>query len=571
MPLKLHADVLIVGASLGGVAAALSAAKTGASVLLMSQGEWVGGQLTAQGVCTPDENAWVEMGGCTASYQALRRAIRSYYSEHHCLSSQGAAQQHLNFGSCWVSRISAEPRVAEGILREMLAAHSNLAVYHGCRAVEAVVDDDRILQVLFVGEQHGRMSVRGRMVLDATDLGDLLPLAGAEYRVGAESWHETGEPDAPPEPRPDRIQPFTFPFALELRPRGECHVLPKPQGYERLRALQRYHVLDGAMQGMFVPYGWWDYRRVIAASNFDDPAYPYDVAMINTASNDYRGAPLPGPDQATEAAIQADARRASLGYLYWLQTECPREDTPGVCGYPELRLRADWFGTEDGLAPEPYIRESRRIVAIETVREQDIVVEDKSGKRHQESTRAKLRPDAAGIGHYWLDIHEGASDEEGLFLETRPYQIPLGALIPVRIRNLLPACKNLGGTHLTNGALRLHPVEWNVGEAAGLLAAFCVEHGVEPRDVHDRRGLLDAYQARLLDAGVPLYWWGDLTPAMPIWRAAQWLALKGIWPEERDICFRPDVPVAEDFPYQRPECVTRGELALQLYTELTQR
>jgi hypothetical protein len=525
--LSRHVDVLVVGGSLGGVAAALSAARCGFAVLLTEADSWIGGQLTSQGVCTPDENAWIERGGCTASYAALRRAIRTHYATRHRLSASGRRQSFLNPGNCWVSRISTEPAVAERILRNMIAAEPHVALLDRTAVVDAATSGDRVLSVTLQHTDGSVETVEPGYALDATDLGDLLPVVGAEFRLGAEGYAETGEPDAPPQPRPDWVQPFTFPFALELRPRGEDHTVKPPPDYAELRELQRYHVLDGAMRGMFTPYGWWDYRRVVCAANFADPAFPCDIAMINTASNDFRGGTLPGRTPERSAAVMAAARRASLGYVHWLQTECPREDEPGAFGYPELRLRGDWVGTDDGIARQPYIRESRRICALRTVREQDIVVRDGSGTEHQSGPRATFMPDSVGIGHYWLDIHEGGTDEPGRFLETKPYQIPLGALIPVRLRNLLPACKNLGVTHLASGAFRLHPVEWNIGESAGALAAFCLQFGVEPHDVHESPSLLQRFQGRLLDLGIPVYWWGDLPHDHPDWRLAQERAMAG--------------------------------------------
>jgi hypothetical protein len=81
----------------------------------------------------------------------------------------------------------------------------------------------------------------------------------------------------------------------------------------------------------------------------------------------------------------------------------------------------------------------------------------------------------------------------------------------VRVENLLPGGKNLGVTHITNGAFRVHPVEWNVGEAAGTLAAFCLERGVKPRAVRSRPELLAELQALLSAQGVELSW-PSLTP-----------------------------------------------------------
>ena len=98
-------------------------------------------------------------------------------------------------------------------------------------------------------------------------------------------------------------------------------------------------------------------------------------------------------------------------------------------------------------------------------------------------------------------------------VEALPFQIPLGALIPQKTENLLAACKNIGTTHITNGCYRLHPVEWNIGEAAGNLAALCLEKNVKPRAVRNDTKLLDKFQKRLIENGFELEWREDLNLA----------------------------------------------------------
>ena len=114
--------------------------------------------------------------------------------------------------------------------------------------------------------------------------------------------------------------------------------------------------------------------------------------------------------------------------------------------------------------------------------------------------------DSVGIGSYAIDLHPTSGGDNYIDFEARPFQIPLGALIPRRVENLLPACKNIGTTHITNGCYRLHPVEWNIGEAVGCLAAFCRERKEPPRAVRNRSGLLTDFQQRLITAGIPLTW-----------------------------------------------------------------
>ena len=88
----------------------------------------------------------------------------------------------------------------------------------------------------------------------------------------------------------------------------------------------------------------------------------------------------------------------------------------------------------------------------------------------------------------------------------KPFQIPMGALAPLGVDNLLAAGKNLGVTHLTNGAFRLHPVEWNIGEVAGLLAAYCLNHGVTPHQVQADDATLTDFQSRLYAEGIETRW-----------------------------------------------------------------
>ena len=101
--------------------------------------------------------------------------------------------------------------------------------------------------------------------------------------------------------------------------------------------------------------------------------------------------------------------------------------------------------------------------------------------------------DSVGIGSYRIDLHPSTGGNNYLDISSLPYQIPLGSLLPRRVENLLPACKNLGVTHITNGCYRLHPPEWNIGEAAGALAAFCVTQKRVPREVRKQSGLLKKF------------------------------------------------------------------------------
>ena len=127
---------------------------------------------------------------------------------------------------------------------------------------------------------------------------------------------------------------------------------------------------------------------------------------------------------------------------------------------------------------------------------------------HHASRRTR---EGCGVGSYRIDLHPSSGGDNYIDISSLPFQIPLGALIPRRVENLLAGCKNLGVTHITNGCYRLHPVEWNIGEAAGCLAVFCTKRKEPARRVRQINKLLADFQTMLRTSGVELEW-PKLTP-----------------------------------------------------------
>jgi len=529
---ELHADILIVGGGVGGCAAALAAARNGRSVILTEETDWIGGQLTQQAV-PPDEHPWIEQFGATRAYREFRTRVRDYYRRNYPLTASARAQWNLNPGNGSVSALCHEPRVALAVLHEMLQPYMSrgqlrILLHH--KAIAAQTEGDF---VRFVAAKHllsgDRLLLRASYFLDATELGDLLPLTGTEYVTGAESHHDTGEPHAAAEAQPQNQQAFTFCFAMDYC-EGEDHTIERPSEYEFWRNYipeltppwtgpllsltgchpvtleRREYLFDPVQEGEGGVAGLWRYRRILDRRNFTAGAFTSDICLVNWPMNDYWLGNL--VDVSEEEATQhiAHAKQLSLCLLYWLQTEAPRPD--GSCGWKGLRLRPDVVDTVDGLAKHPYIRESRRIRAEFTVCEQHVGLDARmalTGLPKEEVT-AEPFPDSVGIGAYRMDLHPSSGGDNYIDISSLPFQIPLGALIPVRMENVLPACKNLGVTHLTNGCFRLHPTEWNIGEAAGMLAAYCLDAGVPPRAVRAKREQLEAFQNFLQSQGIEIAW-----------------------------------------------------------------
>ena len=522
------ADLVVIGGGFGGCAAALSAARSGLRVVMTEETDWIGGQLTSQAVPL-DENAWIENNGGTGSYRLLRNRIRAYYARNYPLTAAARANPRLNPGNGSVSRLCHEPRVGLAALEELLApqvASGRLVIMLRHRPVAAGATGDRVQAVTVRSLATGLETVlQAPMFIDATELGDLLPLTRTEYVTGAESRRVTGEPRAPDDARPHNHQAFTCCFAMDYLA-GEDHVIDRPREYDswkehvpRLTPPWPGRLLDltysqprtlkpfnmgfdpAASEGLF------RYRRIIDRTNFEPGAFRSDVTLVNWPQNDYMLGRLVDVPAAEAAHHVERARQLSLSLLYWLQTECPRPD--GGSGWKGLRLRPDIVGTEDGLAKAPYVRESRRIAAEFTILETHVATDARMQRTRAatpDAAAAEPFADSVGIGSYAIDLHPTSGGDNYIDFDARPFQIPLGALLPKRVENLLPACKNIGTTHLTNGCYRLHPVEWNIGEAAGLLAAFCAAKKEPPRAVRNRPALLAEFQQRLTAEDIPLAW-----------------------------------------------------------------
>lgn len=542
-------DVLVVGGSAGGTSAALAVAQAGVHVCMTEETSWLGGQMTSQGVSEFDENRYIETAGGTASYYQLRNGIRKYYRDHYAFSATGKSERYFNPGNCWVSALCFQAPVGLDVLYFMLKPYEKdglLRVFLRTKAVSVQMNRNRIKSVLSYQFDTGRWyRFRAKYFIDATDIGELLPLTGAAYVTGAESRSQTGELDAlKGASDPSDNQSFTYSFDLALVPHNH-DLLSKPSAYAKNLKEQPYTFTLNYGHGKFLTYGmftkkpgtpgsFWTYRRLIAAANFTGPNAPREISLINWPGNDYCGPQLLSTNPLEQAEQLRRAKLLALGFAYWLQHDAPRDG--GGQGYPQLRLMTSELGSTDGLSQYPYIRESRRIRALQTIREQDI------SDKFQKGPRSRWFPDSVGIGFYPIDIH--SCSKKDFTSGTKPFQLPLGALIPVRIENLVAGSKDIGTTHITNGAYREHPIEWAIGEAAGWLTALAVKSHHTPKQILEDAQLTTGLQLELVDHGAPIYWFDDLKIGNPAFRSAQFLAAKGVFGgNDQNLHFSPAAPI----------------------------
>ena len=131
-------------------------------------------------------------------------------------------------------------------------------------------------------------------------------------------------------------------------------------------------------------------------------------------------------------------------------------------------------------------------------------------KRISGETTAAAFYDSVGIGYYHIDLHPSCGGDNYIDFNSLRFQIPLGALLPQRVNNLFPACKNIGTTHITNGCYRTHPVEWGIGEAVGLLITYASKKQISARIIRSDKNMLTDFQQWIQKEGVEIAWKKEL-------------------------------------------------------------
>lgn len=505
-------DIVICGASLGGTIAAYSAAKSGKRVALIEKTSWIGGQLTSQAV-PPDEHKWIEEEGCTNTYRMYRNKVREYYINDPYFKQEIKDKKIFCPASSEVSRISHPPKLALKILNDLLKPYvdKNLTIYYSAMLLDASVENNTVKEVIYkINNQI--VSFQAKIFIDGTDTGELLPITNTDYVYGAESYSDTLEEHAPKIADFYDAQPSIYTLAFANHKDGNF-VISKPKEYDYFRNLKmpydKYNIFSmygpdsstgkAKLFGMFLGesdskgeelFPLFNYRRIVCASNYNEGKQPYDITLLNWPQNDYfLGNLIECKDPDYQEYM---AKQLTLSFFYYLQTECVRYD--GGVGYPNFELRYDILGTEDGLSMAPYIRESRRIISKFRITEEML----KKGSNPDFF-------DSVGVGSYPIDLHITTVSHTFFYEPSEKFTIPLGAMIPIKTKNLIPASKNIGTTHLTNGCYRLHPVEWNIGEVAGFLASFIIDNEIDLDEVLKDK-YLKKFQEKLIKEGIQLHW-----------------------------------------------------------------
>ncbi len=601
----IEADLLVVGGTESGCAAAVQAARMGIKrIVLVNDIQWLGGQFSAEGLGAIDENRAHGYNGRvpiprSGIFRDVIEAIEKKNAELY-----GGIRRPGHTRVITTSR----PVVSEKVFRELLAPYEKtgqVVRYSDYRVQSVLIAGNEVQGVKFESTAKGQpLTVRAKITIDASDWGDVIKNSGAKWDAGLDAQSEFNEPSAPKsgEPATD-MNPITWCLILEER-KTET-LFPKPNGYD-----PRY------FQGT---WGWIDEefaytsRRLVDGRGFKKTDHP-DILLINSPPVDYPLDVYPanvadkleaseiGASRKNLVALTAqqreivfqDARQHSLKYYYHLQQRFPK--------FRRMALSAE-FGTRDQLPPKPYIRESLRLVALHIVREQEVL-----GFGSRSDYASTMFPDAVFSWQFELDFHPTkrvwTTDQkengpwEADFRGNRRFGrggtgrcvFPLRALVPDGIGGLLAAQKNLGYTSIVGSSCRLHDQSIHAGQASGAIAAVSLRHEEKPSELAFQPERLAEIWSALLTpkTGSPLVIWpfADLDPHDSGFAAIQQLALRRVLNlGPSDTKFEPDKPatgkwlseilqVVRKAGYTMPvlnsekQPATRREVAVQIWNHL---
>jgi hypothetical protein len=538
-------EVAVVGGSLGGIAAAHQAMRSGATTCLIELTPWLGGQISSQGVSAIDESLPMRRRDSFApNWVAFKTLLKAQMQELPAWTGRRDPIQVADSNRCWVGGLCFLPttgaRVAQLWLEQALpdapqSRWQTSVAFKGAefdptgREITAIYGVRRIpldpsyQPMGHLSREFGRWyswssdevfekiplriqapAGRSLLVIDATDTGELVAWAGIPYRVGTESAATTGEIHPAEQDNPECTQAFTFPFVLGIHDdqgSSRARIAQLQTGLTRAEHRREYD-LEGFP--MFAGQSVFNYRRAISLSG-SDPFYGTpalgDMTLINwNRGNDWgimNPALLMTPDQIRVTGQHhnwqggmhfnalKDGENHALLFAEWLM------ETQSQPGFPLALLDgpASPMGTLSGLSMYPYIREGRRILGRAAYGESELMMREQDIRVGPWEAR-NFSATAIAITHYAIDMHGcryrnwepsfSASSAPINEYAVRPILIPMEALIPQEIDNLLIGNKGIAVTHIVNAATRVHHGEWSIGAAAGGIAGWLATQPGDP-------------------------------------------------------------------------------------------
>lgn len=483
-PQTMNTDVLVIGGGVGGVAAGIQSARLGAKTLIIEESPWLGGMLSAAGVSAIDGNHELPSG--------IWGEFRSRLYQHY------GGPGKVSTG--WVSNTHFEPHIADKIFKSMAAAEKKLTVLFGYRLVAIKRKNNQITGAQFENRKSGQIvSVNSKQTIDATELGDAMSMAGVPYSLGMEAGSLTGE-NVGVHQTSAIIQDLTFVALLKDYGVGRDCTITKPFGYDPREfdgACSDYYLDKTRKKPTVDAKKMLDYARL--------PNGKYMLNWPNYGNDTYLNIIERSPEQREKELEKA--KQTTLRFIYFIQTQL---------GFNHLGLTDDEFPTEDRLALIPYHREGRRLNGLVRFTMTHIA----------HPFNQPLYRTGISVGDYPIDHHHKKYPEAPQQLEFYPvpsFNIPMGCLIPTTMNGLIIAEKGISVSNVANGTTRLQPVVMLTGQAAGTMAALCIQKQLQPKQLNIRD-----VQESLILSGASIMPYNDVKPSHPYFKAIQRIGATGI-------------------------------------------
>lgn len=492
LPGEAKYDILVIGATASGTAAAITAARSGLTVALVESTNRLGG-MSVMGLGAAD----------TANPLYINGMFREF--SEHIWSFYNVQPGYLKF----------EPRIANAIIKTMVYDQPCITVFMKSNAIGPIMSGNRICGAEVCDQFGKRAKLFASVTIDATDTADLAAATGAPWRAGREA-RSAAEPHAGVIYYDDRTQ--------IILPGSTGAADSKMQSYEYLMVWKDYgengapliEKPKGYSPDTYGPSPEWKQSWNVTSGSLPNKKYEINTHPFGGdwpgINHDY-----PTANYQRRAEIDSLYRDRALGYLYFIQNER---------GHNNLGLADDEFLDSGNFPPGLYIREARRVIGEHILAENEVTF-----------ARTFHQANSIGIAAYPMDSHamEDLKDpsrkdkgEGEMWLSgiTTWSQIPYGVIVPLNVEGLL-VTNAVSATHVAFGTLRMEPVRMSCGQAAAVAAYFAITRNMSLRCVQPAW-----VQDKILSQGSYISWNSDVNVRTRHFKAINFLGARGVLQEE---------------------------------------